>query len=207
MASQYLEIDISEAQETISKLKENLSQDQFNRLMYRVFKRTGERVKTIVKRDLKEQYHVTPTWVGSQIGAPRMSFGGNGQVGCSIPIKGQRASIGGRYSATGGAHGWNALHRKRYKISAKVVKGQTSTLPATIKSMGNQPPFRNLGSKLGKAAFTRKGKSRLPIVPVVGIAVPQMPMNRSREDVQEDIMETLMKRMEHEYEQIIARCR
>lgn len=207
MASSYLEIDISEAQETISKLRNNLSQDQFDRLMYRVFKRTGERVKTIVKSDLKEKYHVTPTWVGSQIGAPRMNFGGSGQVGCSIPINGQRASIGGRYSATGGAHGWNALHRKRYKISAKVVKGQTSTLPTAIRSMGNQPPFRNLGSKLGKATFTRKGKSRLPIVPVVGIAVPQMPMNRAKEDVQEDIVETLMKRLDHEYGEIIKRCR
>ena len=203
----YLQLDISDVQETIAALRTVHTNRQFELLMCRAFKRTGGRVKTILKRELPQEYNVTPGWVGSQVGAPRTSFGGGGLgVSCCIPIDGHRGSIGGRYNASGGAHGWRAVG-KRYKINAKIVKSGTSKLPSTMSHQGGNPPFRNLGSKLNGVAFTRVGKARFPIAKVVGLGVPQMPLNRSKESVQEEIRETLEKRLEHEHAWLISRCR
>lgn len=202
----YMDIDISDAMETISALRAAHTQDEFERLMYRVFSRTGRHVKTILKKDLPKEYKVKPTWIGEQVGAPRTELGGIAGVSCSIPIKGTRGTIGGTYSASGGAHGWKGKSR-RYKISAQMVKHQRSTMPPQMSHQGGNPPFRNLGSKLGGLTFTRTTDARLPIVRVAGIGVPQMPLNRSEDDVKNDVMDTLMKRLEHEHERLISGCR
>lgn len=204
----YLDIDISDAKAKIDALRAVHTEHEMNLLLYRAFRRTGGRVKTILRQDLPHEYEVTPGWVGQHVGSPRTTLGGSGLgVSCCIPIDGARGSIGGRFRASGGAHGWNAAKGKRYKITTKIVKGQTSTLPGKMRSQGGNPPFRNLGSSLGGATFTRIGKDRLPIARVVGLAVPQMPLNRSRDEVQSDIMDTLMKRLEHEHAYIIGKCR
>lgn len=204
----YLDIDISDAQEMIAALRAVHTEQEMNKLLYRAFQRTGKKVKTILKTELPKKYEVKPTWIGSQVGRPNTQIGGGGLgVSCSIPISGARGSIGGRYSASGGAHGWNAARGRRYKITAKIVKGQGSTLPGEMSHQGGNPPFRNLGSSLGGATFTRTGEDRLPIARVVGLGVPQMPLNRSEEDVQDSIMETLMERLEHEHAYIISKCR
>lgn len=204
----YLDIDISDAKKTIDALRAVHTEHEMNQLLYRAFKRTGGRVKTILRQEIPQDYEVKASWVGSHVGSPRTTIGGGGMgVSCSIPIDGSRGSIGGRFKASGGAHGWNAARGKRYKINAKIVKGQGSTLPSEMSHQGRNPPFRNLGSSLGGATFTRTGKDRFPIARVVGLGVPQMPLNRSKEDVQEDIMETLMKRLEHEHAYLISRCR
>ena len=126
-----------------------------------------------------------------------------GGVGCIIPIVDTRGTIGGRFGASGGAHGWNSLRRK-YRVKGRVVKAGTSTLPAQMSSYGGQPPFRNLGSRLGGLTFTRAGKNRFPIQKVVGIAIPQMPMNRSQDEVQKDILEHMKERIEYEFMRAIA---
>lgn len=204
----YLDIDISDAQAKIDALRAVHTEREMNLLLYRTFKRTGAHVKTILRQDLPHEYEVTPGWVGQHVGSPRTTLGGSGLgVSCCIPIDGTRGSIGGRFNARGGAHGWNTTKGKRYKISARIVKGQRSTLPEEMHHQGGNPPFRNLGSSLGGAAFTRVGKDRLPIARVVGLAVPQMPLNRSQDEVQSDIMDTLMKRLEHEHAYIISKCR
>lgn len=204
----YLDIDISDARSKIEALRAVHTEHEMKQLLYRAFKRTGGHVKTILRRELPQDYEVTPGWVGSQVGSPRTSIGGGGfGVSCSIPIDGHRGTIGGRFRASGGAHGWNATRGRRYKINARIVKGQTSQMPDTMSHQGGNPPFRNLGSSLGGATFTRTGEDRLPIARVVGLGVPQMPLNRSKDDVQEDIMDTLMKRLEHEHAYLISRCR
>lgn len=208
MAAVYLDVDISDAKATIDALRAVHTEQEMEKLLYRVFKRTGGRVKTILRQDLPKEYEVKPAWVGRHVGNPQTTIGGGGMgVSCSIPIDGTRGSIGGTYSAKGGRHGWRATRGKRYKVGAKIIKGESSTLPGEMSHQGGNPPFRNFGSKLGKATFTRVGKDRYPIVSVVGLAVPQMPLNRSKEDVQEDIMVTLMKRLESEHAFIISRCR
>lgn len=206
----YLNIDISDAKETIDKLRLVHSPDEMKKLLYRAVSRTGRQVRTIIKTEVPKDYEVKPTWVASHVKNPKISYGGGGLgVKCVIPIDGHRGSVGGRFGASGGSHGWNAAKKggKRYKIKAKIVKGTTSTMPETMKRQGGNPPFRNLGSSLGGVTFTRVGKGRFPIARVVGIGVPQMPMNRSQDDVQKQINETLIKRLEHEHKFLISRCR
>jgi hypothetical protein len=89
-------------------------------------------------------------------------------------------------------------------VKSKIVKGQQSTLPANAGSYGGQPPFRNLGSKLMPQTFTRTSKKRLPIEKIVGIAIPQMPLNRSEGAVQADIKSYVSARIEHEVQHLIA---
>lgn len=200
----YLEVDMSDAQELIHALRVVHTRDNFERLMHRVITRTGGKVKRILADEIPQDYEVTKTQVRKAVGAPRMS---GGSAGCTIPINGARLIIGDEFHATGGSHGWNTLRRKRYKIKAKMVKGATSVLPTEMTHQGGNPPFRNLGSKLGGATFTRKGQARTPIVRVAGISIPQMPMNRSKEDVQDEIMKFMIERMEHEHAWLIGHCR
>lgn len=201
----YLRVDASDLSEKIEALRAVHTKHEFELLMYRAFKRTGGRVKTILKQDIPKEYFAKPSWIGSTVGNPKTNMGGIGGAGvsCCIPIDGTRGVLGQQFAAAGprGRRGKG----KAYKITAKMVKSGASTLPATMDSYGGQPPFFAPG--LGQTVFTRKSKARLPIVRVVGIGVPQMPVNRSEKDVQEDILDTLKKRIEHEHAYLISRCR
>lgn len=170
--------------------------------MYGIYRRTGGHVRKVLKQDLPKEYQIRPGEVGSAVSNAKVVSGGLGGTGCIIPVRGTRRSIGEGFKASGGAHGWNSLKRK-YRVKSRIVVSAQSVLPVKMSTYGDQPPFRNLGSRLGKLTFTRKGKDRLPIVKVEGIAIPQMPMNRSQSDVQKDILDYMEKRIEHEIQRAI----
>lgn len=202
MTGVYLEIDASELEDEIQRLRSVLTPARFDQVMYSIFRRTGGHVRKILKEDIPKDYVIAPGKVGKAVGNAKLSSGADG-VGCTIPIVGPKLTIGGGFRASGGAHGWNSLRRK-YKVKSRIVTTGTSTLPGQMNSYGGQPPFRNLGSTLGGITFTRAGKARLPIQKVVGIAIPQMPMNRSEDEVRADIVDYLQKRMEHEFQRLIG---
>lgn len=204
-----MEIDISDAAEIIGELRAIHTEENFKKIMYRAFRRTGSKVKTIIKKEVPKDYAVSSAWVGKHIGAPRVQYGGGGiGVQCTIPIQGKRGSIGGQFGASGGAHGWNSKNRK-YRVKARILREKQSTLPGHLKHQNNGVPFRNLSAKakLHGVAFARVGKDRLPIVSVSGLGVPQMPMNRSKDDVQKEIVAHLIERIEHEHNYLISRCK
>ena len=207
----YLDIDVSDAQELIKALRAAHSPENFSTIMRRAITRTGNHVKTIVAKDASKHYNITQRRIKQDIGNPQMgaSAGSLGEFGCSIPIKGTRIAIGGDFKASGGKRGWSGIKAgKRYKINAKILKGSTSTLPEEMSHQGGNPPFRNLSaSRLNGVTFTRKTKERFPIARVAGIAVPQMPMNRAKDEIQKDTADMLMKRLEAEHNFIISRCR
>lgn len=197
-----LEIDASELSEILDRMRGVLSTQRFNQILNSVTYRTGQHVKQILKEDLPMQYVIKPTPVGKAVGGARMSG-----TGCTIPIFGPRRDIGGTrgrgFPASGGAKGWKI--KGPYKITAEIVKGHPSELPAIMKNYGGMPPFRNLAAKkLHNLAFTRAGKKRLPIHKVVAIGIPQMPMNRSKDEVQADIVSYMMKRLDHEFQRALA---
>lgn len=197
-----LEIDASELSGEIDRLRSIMKPERFDRVMYGIFSRTGGHVRKILKKDLPPHYYVKAGEIMSAVKSPKLSIGGGG-TGCVIPITAPKKSIGGGFSASGGAHGWNSKKRK-YKVKARIIKAGQSTLPDIMSTYGGQPPFRNLGSRLGKLTFTRAGASRLPIMKVSGIAVPQMPMNLSKPEVQKDILDYMERRIEHEFQRVIA---
>lgn len=204
----YLHVDTSKLQGTIEKMRAVHTQREFELLMMRAFRRTGQRVKTILKTQLPKDYHAKPTWIGQNVRSPQTQFGGFGgmAVSCTIPIDGARGVLGRQFHAAG-PRGRRSKSLKAYKITARIVKAGSTTLPSAMHSQGGQPPFIASGGTGGGIVFTRKGKARLPIVRVVGLGVPQMPMNRSEDKVQDDIMDTLQKRIEHEHAYLISRCR
>lgn len=220
----YLEVDASELDAQTERLRQVLTPARVNQVMYGIFKRTGGHVRKILKEDLPKQYYVKAGDVGKAVKNPKLTGGGVGGTGCIIPVTDPRRSIGGYYVASGGARGWDSVH-KRYRVKARIVKSGQSTLPQQMDSYGDQPPFRNLGpslkrakgisqamyeqakktkSSLGKVAFTRAGGSRLPIMKVVGVSIAQMPKNRSEGEVQRDIKDYMMKRMAHELQRLIG---
>lgn len=199
----YLNVDASDLMDKVDMLKIAMTPKQFDNAMCGIFRRTGGHVKKILREDLPKKYEIKPKEVGEAVKSPRVTTGGLG-VGCSIPIAAPRRSIGpGGFSASGGAHGWNSMRRK-YRVKARIVKSGQSTLPAQAGSYGGMPPFRNLSAKkLHNLTFTRSAKGRLPIEKMVGIAIPQMPMNRSKADVQDDIKDYLEKQMEQRFNALL----
>jgi hypothetical protein len=165
-----------------------------------IYRRTGGHVRRILRTDLPKQYVIKPGEVGKAVGSAKISG-----LSCTIPVRGPKRILGPKgFTASGGAHGWNSL-RKKYRVKAKIVRSGTSILPANAGSYGGKPPFRNLSApSLNGITFTRAGDSRKPIKAMVGIAIPQMPMNRSKPDVQKDILNYMSKRIEHEFMRLLS---
>lgn len=180
----YLTIDASDLQEKLGIIRQALTEEQFKRLLYRTFNEVARKAKTMIAKDVQVDYAVTQAWVKSQIGSYSLTFGGEFPVTCSIPISGAKGVIGPRFKLSG---------RKRI-ISAKIVKSNTSTLPKKMENQGGFPPFI-----YNNVVFTRKTKRRLPIVRVVALGVPQMPLNRSADSVQTDILDYVGTRLEHHF--------
>lgn len=199
MAVINIQVDSAEFKDLLTRLQAQMKPEQFERAMYGIFQRTSRHVSTILRKDLPQKYEVKAGDISAAVKSPKLSMGFGG-VGCTIPIRAVRGKIGSQYSAAGGAHGWNSLKRK-YRVKARVIKGAQSTLPE--KWHAGYPPFRNLGSKLGGLTFARSSKSRGPILKLTGIAIPQMPMNRSEADVQKDIREYLEKQMEQRFNALL----
>lgn len=191
-------VDISDLMDTINLMKNAMSRPAFEEMMRRTFNDAGKKVKTIIRKEVPKEYAVTAAWAGSAVGWPK-SQGGAGKIGVVVPINGTRGSIGGRFKASGPRG--RPKKGKRAKINAKILKGAASTMPDTMDHQGGQPPFM-----VGSVAFTRKykGKSH-PIVHVVGLGVPQMPINKSKEDVQRDIKEVVEKRLVHHFGQLFGK--
>ena len=198
-----IEVDASDLIWKVDRLKENMTQEQFERAMYGIFKDTSRHVKKILKEDTRRYYYVKAGDVTAAVQSPQVSYGGGG-VGCVIPIRGTRGTVGGRYRASGGSHGGKAARRhRRQNIKAKVVKAGDSVMPDRMPgSYGGNPPFRNLGSG-SSLAWTRKTSARYPIMPVYSMSIPQMPTNRAEADVQKDIKDYLEKRMDQRFRSLI----
>ena len=205
--SKSIYVDVGDATKLLDQLNDYYNPKQMNRLLRRVFVRTGQKVKTIVSTDVPKYYHIKKRRVAQDIMPPSFDAGSSdGNPSCVVSIIGTRHIIGGNtFPAKGGRHGWHGIKAgKRYKITTQILQGKTSTLPEQIADQGGHPPFRNFSAKkLNNAAFTRHANAgfppnNLPIARVVGIAVPQMPLNLAEKDVQDDIASFLMARIVHE---------
>lgn len=197
-AGVYIEIDASEAVQLLNRIQLLVKPEQFRRIVYNVYKRTGRYVLTVMKNDVSHDYAVKKKEIEKAVGKPKLSMY-SGEIGCTIPITGRRGAIGGMFSASGSAKGWQSV-RKKYRVKTHVIRGARKPLPKQMNDIGGFPPFRNsTAPDLHNVTFTRVTKDQLPIRKIVGIAIPQMPMNRSREAVQDDIIKFMMKRIEQEW--------
>lgn len=194
----YLDVDLSDVQQRIDFLEKILTREKFRQLMQRTFTKAGRKVKKIMKDDLPQEYHVKKKDVGAAVRAPILGGDEGDEAGCSIPIVSIRGPIGGHmFTASGAAPGWKV---RKYRVKARIYRSERSTLPKTMHQYGGFPPFRNSRApQLNGVAFTRVSKKRLPIQKIVGIAIPQMPLNKSEDTVQEDIKKVVQENLELEF--------
>ena len=204
-----LDVDIGDVQAKIDALRGLYTQKEFEKLMYAAFRRTGSHTKSIMQKELPEDYFVKRSEIGKAVGAPRMTTGA-GNIGCCIPVRGKMRHIGGSVEAVGGIRGWESarLGGKKYKIWARIVRRGVSELPTEMEKHKENAPFRNLGAEkigdvayvrnsTGKSSFKKPGKNKF--VSLTAVAVPQMPVNRSADDMQDSIRKKLYERIEHEH--------
>lgn len=179
----YLQVDMSDVSRLLNEMESVLSRPQFERLLYRTFNEVGRKSKTLISRAVRQDYVAQDAWIRSQIRRPQLSIGAG--VECKIPINGAKGVIGQRFRA-------NRLRRGR--ISASIVRSGRSRLPRVMENQGGNPPFM-----VGDTGFTRRTAARLPIVRVVGLGVPQMPLNRSEDETARLLLEYTGERLEHNF--------
>ena len=108
-----LEIDASELQQELDRLRGKLTPEEIDKISVRIFRRTGQHVRGVLRRDLPREYEVKAGEVGKSVGNAKVTGGGGtAGAGCIIPVRGPRRGIGGSFRASGGAHGWQSLRRK-----------------------------------------------------------------------------------------------
>ena len=202
-------LDVSEAVATMNKLATVLAPNKAHELFRRTLTDAGKQVKKFAKEDIPHEYWLKPDYIGSAVKFPQMV----GTDSCKVPIILDRGTIGGTFAASGGAYKVNATtvhmkdgttrqrkkHIRTRAIKAKIVKSGISILPDRMPSwQGGQPPF--MMKKGGKGVvMTRSGAARFPIHSVVGIAVPQPPLNRSEDEMSKHIEDYMLKRLEHHF--------
>jgi len=190
-----LVIDASDAQRIIDQVAEALSPEQIDRLMFRTLKEVGNKTRTETGRAVSTEYAVTKGWAMARMGAPKMG-GGGGSWSCVIPMRDRRGSIGGTFKLMGWHRG---SKRKIGRVRAKIYRGGASTLPSHMSNYGGNPPF-----VVGGLAFVRKTNRAHPIAGIVDIAMPQMPLNKSKPLVEQAIQEAMVKRLTHNLEHLFG---
>lgn len=223
----YLYVDTSQMQGMLDDMKLKLTEANFDRLMRRTMHEVGSRCKPIIREAIQNEYYAPTGWVNQSIKRAIIEGGGS-EIRCKIPVVSERGQIGKVFAANGGAYGWP---QGPYKITALIVKGETTVLPSHMSHQGGQPPYRNLGArtytrtitdkngnkkkikvkkkdksqdyrkngKKGSGFLTRSGKSRFPVRALAGLAVPQMPINRSRTETENRMLNLAMNRAEHNF--------
>lgn len=199
-ANTYLYIDMSEVGDVMERMRNVLTRENFERLMYRTFGEVGRRSKTMITNEVRKEYEAPAGWVRGQIRNYKLSFGGAFPVTCTIPISSTKGVIGQRFKARQYRGSPRGMRGMRGRIGARIVKGQLSMLPQAMRAQGGNAPFM-----VGGVAFTRRTPARFPIVRVVGLAVPQMPMNRAATGVQTELLNYTAERLEHNFAHMFGR--
>lgn len=170
--SNTLRIDATQALQTLSEAQKLLSPVKSRELLRDTLVDVGRAAKSVVSDSVIEDYVVPKRWAADQVGFPEVSTGTGLTV--VVPVRGSRGCIGPIYpiANAGGS-------RKKRRIRASIVRSGTTTLPDKMQHQGGNPPFIARGM-----VFTRRTSKRHPIVRVVGLGVPQMPLNRSQEKIE-----------------------
>lgn len=218
-------VNTGELDRLLINMKSVCSEKQFKAICRDAFGRSTGHVREIVRKDLPHHYQGPVRWMTRAVKNGRFHES-KGEISYSIPVKGERGLIGkgGEFKATAtGANGRTVLgvrglrkrikagSLKRQKITAQILKGKASLLPSTnaeVREAQQHNKF-TVPQHFVMTGGKHKGEiwARLPdrsIRPATGIGVPQMPLNRGKEELQKDIGEYLRKRVLDDYERIVS---
>lgn len=174
-----IRIDASQALQKISEAQKMLSPDRCREYMRLTLTDTGRAAKSVVSDTVVEDYVVTKSWAADKVGYPQVSGG----LTVIVPVRGSRGVIGPTYPIAGASGG-----KKKRRIKANIVRSGVSTLPTKMSNQGGNPPFIAKGM-----VYTRRSGKRYPIVRVVGLGVPQMPINRSQAKIEKKLLAEMEK--------------
>ena len=68
-----IEVDASDLKGIIDRLRQNMTEEQFERAMYGIFQRTGRHVAMILKKDLPIKYEAKPGDIGAAVKAAQIA--------------------------------------------------------------------------------------------------------------------------------------
>ena len=195
-----LKINTDEVVAIAERLSRSLTGEQFDRLMYRTLNEASRKVRTETKQAVSQDYAVTQAWAAAHMLGTQLS-GGGGHWTCIIPMSGKRGVIGGTFAASGGRLDRRSKKVKRHlTMRAEILRGKKSILPDKMEHQGGNPPFM-----AGKVGFTRTTKKRFPIARVVGLALPQMPINQSRPKIEASMVKYMTERLEHNFQHMFGK--
>lgn len=192
-------VDISQLQDRMDYMRVVLGEANFQKVMVRTFKETARHAGKVISQDVRKEYPVKAAWVKGAIQTPRVTIGGEFIASCTIPMQGVKGLEGpsGTFKLDGRV--------KKGRIKPILVKrGARNPLPRRLKNQGNNPPFLTTAKGI-TAVFTRRTKARLPIVRVGGLSLPQMPMNRSEEQISRDLLKFTQDRLEHQFDYMLSK--
>lgn len=204
MATTYLYVDTSELDALCKDMAGCVTTENFDRLMRRTLNEVGKRSKEPIKEGVQTEYDAPARWIQSAVYPARVG-GGGGSLQCVIPLKGSRGSGARRKSGSifnaGGKTSKGYISKGSHRrVWIRDVKGVNSVLPYHMEAYGGQPPFINGGNFI----VTRAGKERGPLRFVVGLALPQMPLNRAADETSEKILKVAEKRLIHNFKHMFG---
>ena len=193
-----ISIDTSELDEFIKTGKRVLGEDAMRILLFREMRKFPTVTKKVLKLDVPHKYVAKSGEIGKAVKRARVQMDASKGVICRIPLKGQRRALGGNHiKVSGGVRGWAARQYKGnpYPLSANIMAAGPSAVPgAYVSKFAGNAPFRNTSAKrLNGVIFARQSKgTHAKIQKLVGISIPQMPMNQSRDEVENDLEVKIM---------------
>lgn len=196
----YMRIDLDQASNLIQQLRDAITPEGWDKVLRRTMDETGKRAKTPIYNSAKTEYTFKgKSWFQSAI--HRSIVTGTGySVGCVIPLAGARGTAQSIFSSGGQVTKGRIAKGDRSNVWIQIAQNQ-SRLPYHMDGIGGQPPFKNIRPK---PVMTRLSAKRLPITPVVGIAMPQMPLNQAEDETSNKILELFEQRLAHNFNRWFA---
>lgn len=209
-----LTIDASDVEDLIETLSKNLSPEATAKAMQQSMADVGKRGKVQIRKAVQKEYEASAAWINRSIKAPKVTASSGG-FSVKFPLSGERGNIGSTFPVRKNT-GSPAWFTPKYSVKYKILKGTWQTL------QGGFPPFRNTkAQKLNgliykrQAAeskqkamdiyYKRSNEKKAPIEKMVGLAMPQMPLNRARGETEDRLLELAEKRVMHYFSRAISR--
>lgn len=199
----WLKINVSPLKSHLDELKQVLGPANFNKVMGIAVMETGRRLKTQVAREVRVDYNVKHGEVLQSISAPKFT-GQGASVSCVLNIRNSRIKIPN--SGGGNKRRKGAIYSKK-GLRAKIAKGDeplpTSGPKAHFVKRSNGQVIVFTGGKFAmKEKFhTEHATDKLYTVHKkkyrqgVGISIPQMPMTRSADRIEQWTQKMLLERV------------
>lgn len=226
---EWLTIDTSDLTRLCRQVGAVLGPEKMNIALRHTVQDTGRHIRKTTKDHIRKEYRAKAGRIGKAIGKP--IFSGGGAISCIIPIRDVRGTIAtgdGAYTALKRGPGAKVVksgnsilpHGKADKrihfyvpsgrLQGHVFVRHNDGVPWIGKRREGTGEIETWQTKKGRKKRTKRvvvvgeRKRKGTVSHGVGIGVPQMPMNRAADEIQDDVKEFAMKRLLHYQEAILS---